>query len=148
MSAGMYSASSRQPATQAMPPETIEKRMLLRDATPPASTLPSRGALVTWARYAADTRPCKASGVVANMIVPRITALKASAQPAAARRTTASGSVVTNPNAVIATPHNVAATTIPTPWRRTCAIQPESTEATSAPAVGDAYRTPTTNPPE
>ena len=85
--------------------------------------------------------------MVANMIVPRMTALNASAQPAAASRTTATGSAVAKPNAVIATPHNVAAMTMPTPCRRTCEIQPESSDARSAPIPGDAYSSPTTNPP-
>src|ERR671936_2760849 len=93
-------------------------------------------------------RPWNASGVVAYMIVPRKTALNASAHPATASRRTAIGNALAKPNAVIATPHNVAATTIATPCLRTCAIQPESRDATSAPADGAAYRTPTTNPPE
>src|SRR5947207_279811 len=50
ISDGIAATRSRQPATQAIPPETIEKRRLVSDASAPASRLPSRGALVTCAR--------------------------------------------------------------------------------------------------
>ncbi len=62
-SAGLSTPSSSAPATQTSPPLTTEKVVDTSDATRPASTLPSEGAVVTWARYRLVTRPRSASGV-------------------------------------------------------------------------------------
>ena len=51
--------------------------------------------------------------------------------------------LVANPNAPIATPQPAAATQTPSPCLRTRVIQPEKTDATSAPADGAAYSSPT-----
>src|SRR2546423_15691244 len=107
MSEGIAATRSRQPATHATPPDTTENRMLVRDASPPPSRLPTLGALVTCARYAAETRPCSASGVNANMILLRGTALTASAPPANASSTSASHREVAKPHRATARPHIV-----------------------------------------
>ena len=63
------------PATQAMPPETMEKRTLVSEATTPASTLPSAGAPATWASSMPEMRPRRWSGEPASMIDSRRIAL-------------------------------------------------------------------------
>ena len=67
---------------QARPPETIEKRRLVREASTPASTLPSVGAAATWVNSIPVIRPRSASGVATRTIVLRRTALTKSAAPA------------------------------------------------------------------
>ena len=69
------------PAAHATPPETIEKRRLVSEATRPASTLPSAGVAATWANSIPESRPRSGSGVTVQRIVPRSTALTLSAKP-------------------------------------------------------------------
>ena len=57
------------PITHMNPPDTIEKRRLVRDATTPASMFPSVGPLATWANSIPVSRPRIASGVAVSMIV-------------------------------------------------------------------------------
>jgi hypothetical protein len=100
--------------------------------------LPSAGVPATWASSIPERRPRIESGVTWSRIVERRTALMKSAAPAAASISSASGSTVAKPNAAIATPHPAAAMQTPSPWRRTRVIQPETSEAISAPADGAA----------
>jgi hypothetical protein len=110
MRAGTARATMKVPATQARPPETIEKRRLVSDATRPASTLPRAGVAATWANSIPDTRPRRWSGVTVQRIVPRRTALTLSAAPAAASISRASQRVSSEkPKSAIATPHSPAA---------------------------------------
>ena len=57
------------------PPETTEKRMLVSEATAPASTLPSEGALATCANSMPVTRPRIEGGVAFKTITLRRMAL-------------------------------------------------------------------------
>ena len=113
-----------QPTTQSTPPETIEKRSDVSDASTPASRSPRFGALATCVNSIPDSRPRRWSGVTRSSIVLRSTALKKSAPPATASRTSAGQSVVVKPNAAIATPQAHAAIVTASPWRRTCDVQP------------------------
>jgi hypothetical protein len=61
--AGLSAPSSSAPPTHTSPPLTTENVVETSWATTPASTLPSAGAVVTWARYKLVTRPRRASGV-------------------------------------------------------------------------------------
>ena len=79
-----------------------------------------------------------ASGVALSMMVARKTALMLSAPPAIASRTSPTHSVSAKPNAAIASPHPDAAIATARPWRRTCGIQPDASDETSAPAYGAA----------
>ena len=54
---------------RASPPETIEKRRLVSEATSPASTLPSAGVAATCANSMPETRPRSGSGVALQRIV-------------------------------------------------------------------------------
>ena len=126
------------PITQRNPPDTIEKRRLVSDATTPASTLPSVGALATCMNSMPVSRPRMLSGVALSMIVERKTALTLSAAPATASSSEPAQSVFVKPNAAIAIPHPAAAITTASPCRRTCGIQPDASDETSAPAYGAA----------
>ena len=53
---------------QAMPPETTEKRTLVAEATTPASTFPSAGALATCASSMPETPPRISSGVAVSTV--------------------------------------------------------------------------------
>ena len=132
------SAVTTAPITQSTPPETIEKRRLVNEATRPASVLPSVGPLATWANSIPTRRPRISSGVAVSMIVERKIALTSSAAPATASSTSESQSDSAKPNAAIATPHPHAASTTARPCLRTCGIHPEASEETSAPAYGAA----------
>jgi hypothetical protein len=106
----------------------------VREATTPASTLPSVGALATWASSIPETRPRISSGVAVSTIAERKAALTLSAAPASASMISASTSDVAKPKRRIAAPHRPAAIATATPWRRTWLTQPESSVAASAPA--------------
>src|SRR3954467_3353226 len=82
MRAGTARATMKVPATHASPPETIEKRTLVSDATSPASTLPRAGVAATWANSIPETRPRRWSGVTVQRIVPRRTGLTVARGPA------------------------------------------------------------------
>src|SRR3954462_15479661 len=138
---------SQQPAMQKIPPETIEKRMLVSAASAPASTFPSVGALATWASSIPDRRPRRESGVTVSRIVERRIALQSSAAPAIARKSRASHRVGENPKPTIAAPHAEAATQTPRPCLRARVTQPERSVAARAPAYGAAYREPTVDAP-
>ena len=71
--------SSTTQATQARPPEITEMRGVVRAATLPDSTSPTRGPPVTTSVKTADMRPRMWSGVTDCMIVVRQTALTLSA---------------------------------------------------------------------
>ena len=138
MKAGNSPAITSVPTTQRIPPETIEKRRLVSDATTPASRFPRAGVEATWANSIPETRPRMRSGVTLKRIVWRMTALTLSAAPAPARRRSASQSESANPNATMKTPQSPAAIATTRPCRRTCPIQPDSSDASSAPAYGAA----------
>ena len=91
-------------------PETIEKRTLVSDATTPASTLPSVGALVTCASSIPESRPRIESGVAVSRIVERKIGADRSAAPATASSASATQSASANPNGAIAAPQIPAAT--------------------------------------
>src|SRR5258708_5064251 len=118
--AGNASATRRVPNTQAMPPLTIENRSDVADATTPASTLPSGGALATCMNSIPVKRRRRASGVALSMIVERMTALMLSAAPARASSTSPIHNPREKPKAAIAIPHADAAIATASPWRRTC----------------------------
>ena len=70
-----------QPTMQRKPPETIEKRSDVSDASTPASRSPRLGALATCVNSIPESRPRRWSGVERSSIVLRSTALKKSAPP-------------------------------------------------------------------
>src|SRR5919204_1999514 len=147
MRAGTARAIATVPAMQSSPPETIEKRRLVSEARTPASTLPSAGVEATCANSIPESLPRSESGVTVHKIVPRRTALTLSAAPAAARNSKASQRDSAKPKATIAAPQSDAATATISPCLRTCPIQPERSDATRAPAYGDAYITPSVPAP-
>ena len=119
---------------QARPPEATEKRGLVRPATVPDSTSPSRGPLVTTSEKTDDMRPRIASGVTIWLIELRQTALTLSAAPATASSTAAGHSEPTTPTSAIAAPHTTTAQMTIIPRRRACSIQPVVSAAMVAPA--------------
>src|ERR1700733_6140825 len=125
-----------------MPPETTEKRGVASEATPPDSTSPSRGPLVTTSEKTEDMRPRIASGVTVWLIVERHTALTLSAAPASANRAIAAHSERTSPANAIATPHASTAQITIRPRRRTCVSQPVLSAASVAPAETAANKAP------
>src|SRR5947208_14223260 len=106
MNAGTARTTTKVPRKQARPPETIEKRRLVSDATRPASTLPSAGVAATCANSIAEARPLRWAGVTVPRIVPRTPALTVYAAPAAARGGRACHRLAANPEAAIAAPHS------------------------------------------
>src|SRR4051794_11544258 len=119
---------------QARPPEVTEKRGLVRPATVPDSTSPSRGPLVTTSEKTDDMRPRIASGVTVWLITDRQTALTLSAAPATASSAAAGHRVDTSPAAAIAAPQTTTAPMTISPSRRTCPGQRVVSAAPVAPA--------------
>src|SRR3954451_5471083 len=88
----------------ASPPDVIEKRALVSEATVPASMSPRRGPLVTTREKTDDIRPRIESGVTVWLITERQTALTLSAAPATASRAAADHRLDTTPTSAIAAP--------------------------------------------
>ena len=103
-------------------------------ATPPASTSPSRGPLVTTSENTDDIRPRIASGVTVWLIVERQTALTLSAAPATASSAAATHSDPASPARAIAAPQATTAHTTIRPSRRALPSHPVVRAATVAPA--------------
>src|SRR6266540_2931239 len=68
MMAGTASAIATVPAMQSRPPETIEKRRLVSEATTPASTFPSAGVEATWANSIPESLPRSESGATVEAV--------------------------------------------------------------------------------
>src|ERR1700686_5227313 len=145
--AGNSSAATASPAMQRTPPDTTETRAPNALATAPASMSPTYGPPTTIMKNMEVSRPRNSSGVRDCMIVVRQMALRLSAAPATARRARAIHSELTNPNAMIAAPQMVIATTMIRPRRRTRLSHPVEMAARAAPAPGAAYSNPSPSGP-
>src|SRR3954468_17916089 len=99
---------------QASPPDDIEKRALVSEATRPASTSPRRGPLVTTSENTDDIRPRIASGVTVWLMTERQTGLTLPRAPPRATGTSAPAaqSEPARPAAAIATPQTQTAATV------------------------------------
>ena len=135
------------PATHASPPDAIEKRALVSDATTPASMSPSRGPLVTTSEKTDDMRPRIASGVTVWLITDRQTALTLSAAPATASRAAAGHRLETSPAAATDCPQTITAPMTISPSRRTCSSHRVVSAATVAPAETAANSRPVPDAP-
>src|SRR5918995_5107035 len=106
----MASATATVPAKVRTPPETIDARTLVSEATTPASKFPSSGAPATCASSMPESLPRIESGVTVSRMFERRTALMKSAAPAAARKISANHAASAKPTKAIATPQAPAAT--------------------------------------
>ena len=138
----MSAPRSSAPATQASPPLTTDTTGEKSCPTAPASTLPTAGAVLTWARYRLLTRPRRASGVYRWSRALRSTSEIRSPAPASARNASAQGRLCTSPNAVIAPPQITPAPITTTPGRRRWPTQPLVAPPMTAPSPGAAVSRP------
>ena len=113
----------------------------------PDSISPTRGPPRTTAMCSAESRPRYSSGVVTCTMVERKRADTASAPPATARASRASGSHRLTPNTAIATPHTTMQAITACPCRRTRAVQPVVAIVISAPSPGAACNRPKVRAP-
>lgn len=101
--------------THRTPPETIETRTLKREATTPASKLPSAGPDYQLSISIDARRPRNESGMVWFQITPRKMPLIMSAAPARPRKMSAHVRLVENPKPMMANPQAVAEEITPDP---------------------------------
>ena len=130
------------PAMQARPPDVIEKRALVSDATAPASMSPSRGPLVTTSENTDDIRPRMRVRCHCLVDVERQTALTLSAAPAMREQRRRGPQRADQPGSRDRRPHASTAAITIRPRRRACSSQPVVSAATVAPAETAANKQP------